>query len=281
MTFATREESRQLGEPVQLYFFRYGDNSGDFYSYTDAETSITHMGVVYQAAPLDRGNLTSSGTLDKSTLELRTPGNIALADLFRIYPPSRVVSVIIRQGHINDPDQEFLVCWTGRILSAKYEGNECIFSCEPVSTSMRRPGLRRNYQYSCPHALYGPQCQADITAATTTTSLVSSTGNTVTLASGWATTDLKPKYVGGMVTWDGLAGQIERRMIISVSGDTVALSGLVRNLVPGQEIRAILGCNHRAGLTDDCIVLHNNIVNYGGHPWIPTTNPLGQINNFA
>lgn len=281
MTFQAREESRQLGEPVHLYVFRYGDTPDDYYAYTDAETNLTVAGVVYEAIPIDRGAITASGSLDKSQLELRTRGDIFLADLFRVYPPSRVVSVVIRQGHIDDPDQQFLVCWTGRILSCVYEGNEARFNCEPVSTSMRRPGLRRNYQYACPHALYGPQCQASMSAATTITSVAAASGITIQLASGWASADRKPKYVGGMVTWDGPGGQVERRMIIGVSGDTVQVNGLVRNLVVGQEIRAILGCNHRSGIEDDCIALHNNIHNYGGQPWIPTTNPIGQVNNFA
>jgi hypothetical protein len=49
------------------------------------------------------------------------------------------VSLIIRQGHIGDPDSEFLVIWAGRIVAAHREGGEAVLSGEPVSTSLRRP----------------------------------------------------------------------------------------------------------------------------------------------
>lgn len=280
MTFAAREESRHQGEPVHLYFFKYGDDLSNYYAYTDAEANITFDGIEYKATPFDRDNIKSSGSLDNSDIAMKAPRTIELADLFRIYPPDREVSVIIRQGHIGDPDEQFLVAWTGRILSAAFNGNEVTFTCQPVSTAMRRAGLRRHWQYSCPHALYGPQCQANQAAATSTTTLASSTGNSVTLPSDWATTDRKPKYVGGMVTWVGVGAQTERRMVIRVVGDTLVLAGLVRNLAIGQEVKVVLGCNHRGGLGDDCIVLHNNILNYGGDLWIPTKNPVGQVNNF-
>lgn len=278
--FPTIEESRQLGEPIHLYLFKYGDDSSAFYAYTDAEQDFTFGGVTYKAVPIDRDNIKAAGTLDNSDFQMRSPADAPLADLFRVYPPDREVSVIIRQGHLDDPDSQFLVCWTGRILSAAFNGNEVTYNCQPVSTAMRRAGLRKSWQYGCPHALYGPQCQADQAAATSAAIVASVTGNSVTLPSTWAAPALKPKYLGGMVTWTGSANQTERRMIVKVTGDTLLLAGLVRNLVPGQTINVVLGCNHKAGMGDDCVVLHNNIVNFGGAPWIPSQNPIGQRINF-
>lgn len=280
MTFAAREESRTLGEPIHLYSFKYGEGTTDIYGYTDAEADITLDGIVYKAVPFDRDNIKASGSLDNSDLTMRSPADSELAALFRVYPPDREVAVIVREGHADDPDHEFIVIWTGRITSVAFDNNEAVYTCQPVSTALRRAGLRRNWQYSCPHALYGPQCQADQEAATSTSTVVSVTGNTITLPGDWATSGRKPKYIGGMVTWTGALGQTERRMILRVLTDTLVVAGLVRNLVPAQEVKVVLGCNHRAGLTDDCIVLHNNIANYGGDPWIPLQNPIGQLNNF-
>ena len=280
MTFQAREESRQQGEPVHLYFFKYGPGALDFFAYTDAETDVTHSGVTYRSIPFDRDNIKSSGSLDNSDVTLRCPADSELANLFKVFPPDHEVSIILRQGHIGDPDNEFVVIWTGRIMSPSFNGNECSFNCQPVSTAMRRAGLRRHWQYSCPHALYGSECEADQNAATSATTLVSATANSVTLPSDWATPPRKSKYVGGMVIWTGAGALMQRRMVLRVIGDTLVLSGLVRDLVPGQEVKVVLGCNHRAGLDDDCIQLHNNILNYGGDPWIPTKNPLSQVNNF-
>ena len=52
-------------------------------------------------------------TLDKSTLKVSMDIGTDLAELFRIYPPSSVVTLTIFEGHIDDPDGEFLAVWAG------------------------------------------------------------------------------------------------------------------------------------------------------------------------
>ncbi|MGQ4828481.1 hypothetical protein, partial [Enterococcus faecalis] len=70
-------------------------------------------------------------------------------------------------------------------LSSSREDNETVFACEPTSSSLRRPGLWRNYQIGCPYVLYGAGCFANKAAATRSTTVASMTASTVTLASGW------------------------------------------------------------------------------------------------
>jgi len=278
MTFETREESRYLGEPVDLFYFRYGSAANAFYAYTDAEQAITFDGVVYQPIPIKRGNFTASGTLDKTVLTLNCPINTDIANLFRVYPPGQVVTLIIRQGHVNDPDNDFPVIWTGRVIQCERDGSEANLSCEPVSTSMRRSGLRRNYQLSCPHVLYGPQCKASKLAATTTTQVINLTGSRVTLQDAWSGAINPSKYIGGMIEWNTGAG-LERRTILRIIDlKTLVLSGPTTGIVAGQNIDVILGCNHQMGVgpqpNGDCQPLHNNIQNFGGQAWIPTSNPI-------
>lgn len=283
MSFETYETSRAEAAPINLYYFRYGETADAFFAYTDAEEVITFGGVAYQPIPIKRDSVKASGTLDKSTMQVNTPQNTELADLFKLYPPSQVVTLIIRQGHAFDPDAEYLVTWTGRVLGCKRQGNEAIYTCEPIATSLKRPGLRRNYQYGCPHVLYGPQCKANKTAATISRMALTVSGPYVTLADNWATEDRKPKYIGGMVEWIALDGRKEIRTVLKLKGvhnEQLLLSGISTGLVAGMSLDIILGCNHQAGLTDDCIVLHNNISNYGGQPWIPFENPIGIKNNF-
>ncbi len=279
MSFEQKEESRFEGEPVDLFLFRYGTEPNAFYAYTDAEQEITHEGVVYTPVPAMRGNIQSSGTLDKAILKVNMPINTGLADLFRVYPPGQVVSLTIRQGHVSDIAQEFLAIWVGRVIQAEREGYEAIFSCEPFSTSMRRTGLRRHYQYGCPHVLYSQgtgECKANKAAATIPVTTVSVGAATVTLPDAWNAQPVV-KYIGGMIEW-AVFGGLERRTILRITdGKTLHLSGPTTELAGGVEIDVILGCNHQPGVTDaigDCTNLHDNILNYGGQPWIPTKNPV-------
>ena len=287
MAFTIFESSRNKAKPVNLYLFTYGDGPGSFYAYTDAEQAVVFEGLVYQPVPIDRGNYTSSGTLGKSTIEIRIPQSLPLAELFRVYPPSQVVTLFIRQGHLNDPHNQFLVCWSGRVLSCSREDNEAKLSCEPISTTIKRPGLRRPFQYGCPHVLYGPECRANKNAATTTVVPASFSGTIMVMPNSWATSDRKSKYLGGMVQYISTGGDTVLRTILRVGGtgdNSLTLGGAITGLAAGSPVNVILGCNHQAGVgpqpNGDCYPLHNNIHNFGGQMWIPTKNPIGLRNQY-
>lgn len=285
MSFLTREISRLLGRPITLYYFRWGSDSASFYAYTDAEVTINATGslagetVDYLPLAISRDRITASGTLDKAQLNITAPRDCDLASLFIAYPPPQVVTAIIRQAHRGETDS-FPANWVGRVLAAQFEGSTAKFSLEPIATSMRRTGLRRNYQYGCPLPLYGGQCRADKTAATVDVAVTSISGQTLVLPSGWFGSIAITKYLGGLAQWTTPDGNVEIRTILRYSGtDNLVLGGVIRGLTGGNTVHLSLGCNHQL---DDCTDLHvqtggaSNAPNYGGQPWIPFTNPVGK-----
>lgn len=274
MTFADQETSRYQGMPIGLLLFRYGTADDDVFAYTDCETPITFDGVTYQPEPNERDSIKINGTLDKSQLAVTFPQDSALSKFFDVYPPSQQVTLTIFQGHANNAN--FQMVWTGRVLGIKNDGDDAIFTCEPLSTSIRRLGLRRKYGYGCPYILYGPSCLADQAAATITVTPSNADQNLLTLASGWNGANDPSKYVSGFATWLTRTGRKEYRAIINADVTSVTLGADVFTLSPGVTVDLVLGCTHQMG---GCI-LHNNIENYGGQPWIPTFNPVGVINNF-
>lgn len=291
MSFASLEISRRKGLPATLYLLIYGTgNEGDVpaplhYAYTDAEQPITYNGITYEPVPVERDAISSTGNLDKLTLTLRLPRDIGFAEEFRVYPPSHVTTLIIRQGHLSESPPEFLVCWSGRVLSVGREGDYCIISGEPIASSMRRPGLRRHYQIGCPHVLYSVgvgMCNANKAAATYAATVAAVSATVVTLVPGWSGMWATTKFTEGMLEWTNPDGQVVVRKILGVSGDTLQLSGIIRDLTVGSAVLAVLGCNHRKDWSDlgDCFIVHNNIMNYGGCDWIPVENPIGFNNQF-
>lgn len=272
MTFGLYESSYNSGHPINLYYFRFGSVPNAFYAYTDSDTPVVHEGVTYKPIPIQRGVVTASGALDKAAMEIRTPHDSEISDLFRVYPPGQVVTLKVSQGHLTDGDAEFLVLWTGRVVSVSRQDYEAVISCEPVQTSLRRSGLRRNYQYGCPHVLYGPKCRASKAAATFPFE-VSSVGSTfIVMQDAWYAPSEVYRFITGMVEWDTDRG-VEVRTILACDPDakTLSLSGDTRAMMAGDTIRLIWGCGH---MMDHCKHLHNNIQNYGGQPWIPTKNPI-------
>lgn len=278
MTFAARETSRLNGRPFHLYTFKVGDSLE--LRFTNLATPFTHgldqngQPAIYNPLAISHGEIVASGNLDKTTMPVRLPESGAVPDLYRDEQPSDVVALIIRQGHAGDAD--FKVCFTGRVLGASYEEADMVLECEPISSSLRRPGLTREYQYTCPLVLYGDQCRASKVAATKTVNPTEVNGPQVTLPTNWAAADRKDKYVGGIAEWTDPSGRRARRGIIRRDGDVLTLSA-AGSLVTGMPLTLVLGCNKTM---DDCRGVHANILNFGGQPAIPLVNPTGITNNY-
>ena len=283
MAFELLEESRHEGEPVTLYEFIYDGVASDApaslttFSYTDAEQQITHDVIVYEPIPIKATRISSSGSLDKQAITIRMPRDADIYQLAIVWPPAQVVTLIIRQGHLSDPANDYKVVWSGRVLSIGREQDECVITAEPISSSLLRPGLRRHWQLGCPHALYQGLCKASEAAATETGTITVINGTTISLAAGWEGARDPLKFIEGMVKWTDSVGGTQARKILNVSGDDLALGGFLRDLAVTDSVSVILGCNH---LLDDCEFLHLIILDFGGGPWIPVENPVGHINRF-
>jgi len=276
------ESSRERGQPVELYQFIYGA-AGQEFLYTDGTSPVVLDGKTYNPLPVERGKIEAKAELSGRGIEVKVPADSDIANLFRIFPPGRVVSVIIRQGHIENPDDpaefalgdNFAVVWTGRVVEASRDGIEATLNCEALSSGMKRVGLRRHYQWSCPFALYGPECGAAKVAIPATVEGIA--GNKITLNTGWMGSRVAANFIGGLVEWAGASG-LESRGVLRVEGSTVlVISGIASGLSVTDEIEVFIGCPHTL---DGCENLHNNVQNYGGQPWIPTDgNPVGKNNH--
>lgn len=284
MTFSSREVSRALGSPMEIYLFRYGPEQTDFFAYTDNERAVQTVvagvnnddPITFAPVPISRDDITAKGSLDRQSLEIRMDYDLELVTLFSDYPPSDVVTISVFGGHRGEA--EIKGVWFGRVLGFRAEGTEAIFNCEPVSSSLKRPGLRRHYQYGCPHVLYGPQCKASRAVATADFVTTAVSRAVINLGAGWVDEATRVKYHGGIAEWTTAAGHTVRRTIINTASDgSVTLGGRATGLTVGLAVSMSLGCNHQ---TDDCRALHDNILNFGGQPWIPLKNPVGLTNNF-
>lgn len=277
MSFAARETSRSLGAPIALFLFQYGDAPTDVYCYTSAEEAVGYNGNQYAPIPIDDDAVVSSGSLDKAALEIRLSKDIEINGLFTIWPPSRSVTLRIYHGHAGEA--EFKALWSGRIISYKVEGDIATFTGEPISTALRRSGLRRHYQYGCPHVLYGDQCRADKGSATVSVQAAGARSPFAELPAGWSGSQDPSKYIGGLAQWVGTDQRHQIRSILRIESMTeILLSGDCSTLAAGTSISLSLGCDHQ--YEGDCASLHNNVNNFGGDPWIPLKNPIGLVNNF-
>lgn len=276
MTFDAKEQSLEGGDPINLYRFQYGASS--FFYYTDAEETISFSGDDYAPIPITHDNIRSNGSLDYATLSINLPMDADVCDLFLTYPPSREVSLIIRAGHASDT--EFPVKWTGRVIGCDWSPPEATLSCQPISTALLRPGIRRRYSVPCPYALYDQNtCKANEAAATVATTVSSVSGAVIGLPTNWHGSFSAAKFNGGKAKWTNSDnGLPEVRRILSADANSMRVAGLVRGLSATDAINVVLGCNRQeSGFDDpntDCDNLHNNLANHGGMPFLPKDNPV-------
>lgn len=285
MTYDALESSRSSGAPIALFLFRIGPGDADVLGYTNAETPIVYQPagtlITFKPTTIQRDDIKSSGTLDKTALEIRLSRNTEIADMFRIYPPSYVVSLVIYEAHSGDVDLEFVVRWSGRIRGAQYDGLKCALTGEPVSSILGRPGLRRNWQFSCPYVLYSlNNCKAQkIPQPLTLVSILSGTSVRVAIVG----TIIKPaaNFLNGTIEWFNAAGRRELRNIAKITAAganfDLVLTGGTHSLIVGQDMKMALGCAHDMV---DCETVFNNIQNYGGQAWIPLKNPINNIRTY-
>lgn len=300
MTLDTRESSRYSGQPVKLYLIQGANLMEDVplgpFAFNNGEAPIARpvldgngdlVDVVFQPWPIKNSDLSHDGTLDKSDITVTMAiGDPDMDTMFLAYPPSQVVNLTIFEGHIGDAvtPENFPASWMGRVVSGGYnDTNELELTCVPVSTKIKQPGLRRNYQIGCPHVLFGPQCRASKAAATTVKSVASVTRNKITLNTPVANAN---RYVGGLLEWaNSDNGRKELRTISSmrVDGTEITIRGVARGLAVGTILSVIRGCNRQmtgCNQHTDSVAGGPNIHNYGGQPFIPLENPLSQKNQF-
>lgn len=264
MVFDTRERSVQDGAPVELYEFAHGSVVLRF---TSADTALTLGADTYAPATLRRSQIEASAELARNAITLICPRDFAIAELFRVSPPTEVIMVTVRRVHRGDADPA--VIWMGRAINCDWSGSEAQIHCEPVISSLRRVGLRRKYQRQCPHVLYAQgagQCgvpKATHANATTVTSVAGLVLNVAALAS-------KP-WAGGFVEWVAPDGAIERRFIVSFTGLGLRLSQAFIGITAGQAVTVYPGCDHTM---TTCQTVYANLPNYGGFPFVPIKNPF-------
>lgn len=283
MSFSDYEDSRHGANPVELYLFRFGELAENYRAYTNALAPITFDSVVYQPIPIDRETQQITGKLESNAqgIVVTLPLDNDVSRLFSYFPPSYVVKLTVFKGNVADPatpsawllGENFPVEFMGKVNEGSREGQTRVLSCSPLGNSLKRPGLRRNYQLSCPHVLYGPRCNAVKASAMTNGTITAIEGTTISLSPGW----MKPgstltDYIGGTVEWAGDYGR-EYRGILRAFAGSLQIMGPPRFLAVTDTVDIFLGCPHTL---ESCNSLHSNGPNFGGDSFIPLTNPVGK-----
>jgi uncharacterized phage protein (TIGR02218 family) len=265
MAYEDFEEGAE-GYPVELYLFKRG--LSERYTLTSSNEVITFDSEDYFPIQIQRATIEQNSEMERQPLNIKIQRDADVLQNFVGFPPTEIMTVTIFRFHNNDtPTPEVVTLWAGRVLSVDWAGSQATIHCEPVFTSLKRPGLRRKYSAQCPHILYGGECQLNNFAFSTVATVTAIT-NGVELFSASFVNSLD-FYFGGYLQFDNR----EFRTIVGDDGaGNVIMANSISEFEVGDQVTIFPGCAHDL---DDCVNKFSNIENYGGFPYVPVINPFG------
>lgn len=267
MTYSAEETSTQSGAPVELYTFSYGVIT---LRYTSREVAFTDTTVspnaAYSSASIARSAIESTEEEARRALTLTVPRNFAIAELFRTSPPSDAIALTVRRFHRGDT-ASINTIFVGRVIDCQFEGASAKLTCEPITVSLKRTGLRRLYGRKCPHVLYGDACGLAKTSFDYATTVAAIDGLTLSVAA----VDVAFNYAGGFVEWTNDDGNVERRFITAQSSTDLTLMLAFTGIAVSDAVTLYPGCDH---IIATCEADFANSANFGGQPYFTQKNPF-------
>jgi hypothetical protein len=277
MSYASKDVQTSGAKVVLLFQFQQG---GTVYRYVNQSHSITFDGMVWSPSIIVPDKFASSAEVLKNTLNLRVALSETLAQSFIGYPPDVVTSVTVFRAIIGETDKRFY--WKGKVTNSGVSKAEVSLDCEPMSSSMKKTGLRARVMRVCGHTLYGPGCnlsEATYSKSVTVTAVSKATVTIPELSAsfvlnGTTFTPSSNPFRGGIIT----APDGTRRTIANQAGAALTLmrplAGLASALAASPEgitVSVSLGCPHDVG---SCVVRFHNAGNCIAFACLPTRNPF-------
>lgn len=296
---------------IELYQFKHGDKAWYF---TNHRKDVTHNGITYKKVPgLDRDAI-EDADIDKCEIEVTFPQPYPIKNdagddfisifLNRIYFESVYLTVLELEQN------ETLVLFMGRVTQPKFDddANTMTLVCSTGESYLNRTILTRKFQKTCPNSIYDRWCGLKfedwafdvtvtaingltITFTVNPTQVKDAEGNLVFEQvpvldeQGQPVLDVngQPTYTDGdpvMETKTYAAGYLNRGLfkklgvytfVVGNTANTVTLYREHVGLNIGDVIQLAPGCDQSHKM---CHEKFNNAARFGGHPYMPSENPV-------
>lgn len=244
MTFEAIEKSARGGKPAQMFVFT---RQSLVWRYARADRDITLDEKKYLAVAIKRSEIkqTMERNKDRVTITIpyarnpnaaRKPVTQPLGDNWSTSIPSDPIYVMCLATHLNDPDQEVVVEWMGRVTAPKLTDTTIELTCEPSTSVDRARQQGARWQRTCWKTVYSTGargCNLVPGPIAATGKLSNVTGNDITAS------QFGPKqrtFVGGTAEW--MDGETPRSANITAASDTTLTLDDVTGLVSGVKVTA-------------------------------------------
>lgn len=263
-TYEENEQSVQDSAPIEAYKF-----VGSFktYRYTSSDAAELVAGESYLPIAVTRSKV-KAGTHEDTglSLDLELPFDI---DVVQDYAYAQVPPKLELTVYRKQQDGTYAVFWSGVVRGFDVSGERAKIKVPSVFTlALQGEVPNVHYQSPCNHVLYGPRCQVSRIANTFNETVQAYGGGTAITVVANPTTENDLRAGEIVNTRNG-----ERRLILSNVGSLINIGYPFVDLLPGDPVELVRGCNHR-GRNGDCLNKFNNYINYGGYEDIPADNPF-------
>lgn len=247
--------------PVWLYQITL-DGSTTYY--TNKAGGYTYSAQAYTQANVAHSSIKQTPQISRAQVTLTFPRSNTVAQTARDTLDLASTSVKILYGDENDPDQEFVTWFSGRVISTKPLWPTISLICENNFTAFRRKAIGAIMQRPCRHALYYGRCPAVLADNQTSATATDWTDPVLTVTEAASQAD--GFYTGGLVEYGG-----KFQMITKHEGTSLTLLHRMESL--NDEITAsgsatvdiARGCNRTMA---HCIAITGSAAPHGGFPWM-------------
>lgn len=269
MAFIDQESSVDGGRPILFYAFTLGSV---VWRYTSAEDELTLSGNVYKPAAIDHDAIKQTGETVNDALRITSPAWIGPAQVYMAGAPSRAIQLTIFSKHFSDP--EAVIVYMGEVSQINFPmPGKATITCETLTSTMKREGLRMAWQRSCPYALYDTvTCKVSKAAFGVNFTVLGIDGLTLTVE--LASARASEFFNNGFLEWSHPLRGAEYLAIdshaLTAGVVTLVLLSYPGDLFVGATGTVYPGCN----FTPTNCQTFGNYDNYGGVPDLPGKSPF-------
>jgi len=285
MSYSEQETSVESSQPVELYKFsqRLGTARTTL---TSGQLPIVKDGDTYLPSTIKRSAPKLAQGASGAKITMTVPRDHEYALRYLTGEPPLPDEVTIYRGHTTDEENaepEWRVLFSGEVAGVRFEGDMAKVILVSLTSRLKRTIPKRTYSWSCNHVLYDTKCQVDrnlrfslvdvagIDESNTVLTVIDTPGSAYEAATSRADTDTL-YFDGGYVEITTAFGTFHRTIVhYNVNTGDLALSVPVAEVLQGATLKIYAGCSHDIFT---CAQKFNNVGNYGGFPFVPTTNPF-------
>jgi uncharacterized phage protein (TIGR02218 family) len=245
------------------------------FRYTDGNAPISYAGFTYEPYPIKRDKISFSSDLKVDQTNLVFAKSWGSDNAIRKDVLAGAVVQIVRVDR-DLPNESNVILFDGEIGDIKIDELNVFARCQTLDfLNVELPA--REYQVACNWRIYDTYCGLTVADYTVDTTVTSTTRNTFSgnYVAGTSTTGaLADDYwtLGWAKSNSGMNDEVVRQITSHVGMTLTVVPPFPFDFVSGTDtLELVTGCAHNV---TDCADVFNNLINYGGFPFIPNQDTM-------